>query len=174
VTVDAGPSFATKRQEAVATLKELMAAAPQLMQIIGDDFLGSLDVDMAEHMSERVRKTMPPALLQGEPGAEKYQAAQEQLQQLQQLPMLQQQMEQAQKQLMQMQEAVKSLTDTNQQLNMALTNKQAEQALESRKLDLEAEDKRRQANIKAYEAETDRLKVAATTQNQDVQGGPYE
>ena len=54
VTVDAGAIFATKGQEAVATLRELMAAAPNLMQIIGDDFLGSLDVDMAEHMAERI------------------------------------------------------------------------------------------------------------------------
>lgn len=174
VTVDAGPSFATKRQEAVATLKELMAAAPNLMQIIGDDFLGSLDVDMAEHMSERIRKTMPPALLQGEPGAEKYQAAQEQLQQLQQLPMLQQQMQQAQKQLMQMQQAVESLTQTNQQLNLALTNKQREHELENRKLDIEAQDKERQANIDAYKAESERLKITMSTNEQDVQGGPYE
>lgn len=173
VTVDAGPSFATKRQEAVATLKELMAAAPNLMQIIGDDFLGSLDVDLAEHMSERIRKTMPPALLQGEPGAEKYQAAQEQLQQLQQLPMLQQQMQQAQKQLMQMQQAVESLTQTNQQLNLALTNKQREHELENRKLDIEEQDKIRQANIDAYKAESERLKITMSTSEQDVQGGPY-
>lgn len=173
VTVDAGPSFATKRIEAVATLKELMAAAPQLMQIIGDDFLGSLDVDLAEHMSERVRKTMPPALLQGEPGADRYLAAQEQMQQLQQLPQLQQQMQMAQKQLMEMQEAVKSLSETNAQLNQALGNKQREQELESRKLDIEAEDKRRQGNIKAYEAETERLKITMSTASQEVQGGPY-
>ena len=47
--------------------------------------------------------------------------------------MLQQQMQAAQKQLMQMQEAVKSLTETNQQLNIALTNKEREQQMEAEK-----------------------------------------
>ena len=173
VTVDAGPSFATKRLEAVQRLGELMMAAPDLMKVFGDDFVQSMDFDLAEHAAERIRKTMPPALLQGEPGAEKYVAAQEQLQQLQQLPMLQQQMQQAQSQLLQMQESVKSLSETNAQLNQALGNKQREQELESRKLDIEERDKERQANIKAYEAESERLKITMSTSSQEVQGGPY-
>ena len=166
-----GPSFATKRQEAVQRLGELMMAAPDLMKVFGDDFVSSMDFDLADHAAERIRKTMPPALLQGEPGADKYVAAQEQLNQLQQLPQLQQQMQQAQAQLMQMQEAVKSLSETNAQLNQALGNKQREQELESRKLDIEAQDKERLANIKAYEAESERLKITMSTNAQDVQGG---
>ena len=173
VTVDAGPSFATKRLEAVQRLGELMMAAPDLMKVFGDDFVQSMDFDLAEHAAERIRKTMPPALLQGEPGAEKYQAAQEQLQQLSQLPMLQQQMQEAQKQIMQMNESVKSLSETNAQLNQALGNKQREQELESRKLDIEERDKERQANIDAYKAESERLKITMSTASQEVQGGPY-
>jgi len=166
VTVDAGPSFATKRTEAVAHMKEIMMAAPDLMRVFGDDFISSMDFDLAEHAAERIRRTMPPALLQGEPGADKYVAAQEQLQQLSQVPQMQQALQQAQKQIMQMQEAVKSLSDTNSQLNLALQNKQQEMALEQRKIELEAENKalqteidRREAEIKWFEAQTERLKV---------------
>lgn len=168
IAIDAGPSFQTKRQEAVAVLSQLLAAAPQLLQIIGDDFLGSLDVDLAQHMAERMRKTMPPALLEGEPNAEKYKAAQEQLMQLQQLPMLQQQLQKSQQQMMQMQQAVESLTQTNQALSLEVQNKQGEQQLEGRKLEIEAMEKKarldieqKELDIKAYEAYTDRLKVQA-------------
>jgi Phage P22-like portal protein len=168
VTVDAGATFATKRQEAVEKLGMLMAAAPDLMRVFGDDFIQSMDFDLAEHAAERLRKTMPPALLQGEPGAEKYQAAQEQLQQLQQLPQLQQGLEQAQKQLMQLQAEFENVSQTNQQLTLALTNKEREQQLEARKLDIEAADKDRdhqeammKLDIEMFAAQTDRMKLRA-------------
>lgn len=181
VSIDAGASFSTKRAEAVDKLSGVIAAVPQLMQIIGDDYLGALDFDLAEHAAERIRKSMPPALLQGEPGAEKYRAAQEQLQQLAQLPMLQQQVQQQQKQLLQMNEAIQSLSQTNNQMQLELANKQREQELQMRKMEIEQSDKDRQRileekklEISAYEAETKRLEATMTTQEKDVSGGPYK
>ena len=166
VAVDAGPSFATKRQEATDKLGMLLSAAPDLMRVFGDDYLEALDVDMSNHMAERMRRTMPPALLQGEPGAEKYVAAQEQLQQLEQLPQLQQQLQESQRQLQTMNAQVESLSQTNQQLTMAQMNKQREQDIEMKKLEIDLEEKRQahdydmaKLEIEQFKAQTDRLQL---------------
>lgn len=164
VSVDAGPSFASKRQEAADKLGQLLQAAPDLMRVFGDDYLASLDVEQSEHMAERMRKSMPPALLQGEPGAEKYVAAQAQLQQLEHMPQLQAQLQEQQKTLMQMQAQVESLTQTNNQLNLALINKQREQEIDMQKLRNDAAEKEQahaadmaKLAIERFKAETARM-----------------
>ncbi len=62
VTVDVGPSYASKRQEAVAAMLELSKAVPQLMGIAGDLMVRSMDWPQAKEIAERLRKTLPPGL----------------------------------------------------------------------------------------------------------------
>ncbi|MGD0229697.1 MAG: portal protein [Syntrophorhabdales bacterium] len=63
VVITTGPSYATQRQEAAASLERLVAAYPAIMSVAGDlvykfqDFLG------AEEIAERIERTMPPALV---------------------------------------------------------------------------------------------------------------
>lgn len=63
VTVDTGPSFETKRQEAVAAMTELTRAYPPLMQAAGDMFVKAMDIPYATEIAERIKKTMPPGLV---------------------------------------------------------------------------------------------------------------
>lgn len=64
VTVDTGPSFATKRQEAVASMLDLSRAAPQLMQIAGDLMVRNMDWPGAQEIADRIKKTLPPNIVE--------------------------------------------------------------------------------------------------------------
>lgn len=62
VTVSMGPSFASKRQEAVAAMMELVRGQPQLAQAISDLMVSNMDWPGAEKMAERLKKMLPPGL----------------------------------------------------------------------------------------------------------------
>jgi Phage P22-like portal protein len=63
VTVDTGPSYQTKRQEAVASMLELTKIYPQAMQIIGDLLVSNMDWQQARECAARIKKTIPPNIL---------------------------------------------------------------------------------------------------------------
>ena len=84
VTVSSGPSYATKRQEALQTMLGLAESYPQIMQIAGDLLVTNMDWDQAQEISERLRRTIDPKYL-GENGeAEIPPQVQQQLQLFQQ------------------------------------------------------------------------------------------
>lgn len=62
VTIDVGPSYATKRQEAADSMLELSKAMPQLMQVAGDLMVKQMDWPGAQELAERIKKTLPPGL----------------------------------------------------------------------------------------------------------------
>jgi hypothetical protein len=62
-TVDVGPSYASKRQEAAASMMEVTKALPQIMQIAGDLMVKNMDWPGAQELAERLKKTIPPELL---------------------------------------------------------------------------------------------------------------
>jgi hypothetical protein len=62
VTVSVGPSYQSKRQEAVASIMALVSAYPNVMQVAGDLLVGQMDWPMAKHIAERLKKMLPPAL----------------------------------------------------------------------------------------------------------------
>jgi hypothetical protein len=63
VTVDVGPSFASKRQEAAASMMEVTRAVPQLMQVAGDLLVKNMDWPGSQEIAERIKKTLPPNLV---------------------------------------------------------------------------------------------------------------
>lgn len=88
VTVEAGPSFTTRREEAATQMMTFLQAFPQAAPIIGDLFAASLDWPGATEIAARL-KTMLPEQLQGqnpviEQGKKMIQQLQQQLQQTQQ------------------------------------------------------------------------------------------
>ena len=170
VRVDGGKSYATKRQEGAEKLGQLIGAIPDLAQVIGDDYVQSLDFDLAQHAAERIRKTMPPQLLEGEPGAAKSRAVAEQMQQLQQVPQMVEQLKQQASQLAQMQQAVQQQSETIQQQALQLMNKQGELELKRAELALDREKaqhewliKQRELGIDQFEADTKRIDVHTST-----------
>jgi hypothetical protein len=62
VTISTGPSYQTKRQEAVDTQLQLIKVDPQLLPIIGDILVGNMDIPGATEMAERLKKMLPPQL----------------------------------------------------------------------------------------------------------------
>lgn len=69
VTVSVGPSYDTLRQEAVDGMIQTAQNWPKLMDIAGDKVIRSMDWPMADEIADRVKKTMPPELVdEGEGG----------------------------------------------------------------------------------------------------------
>jgi hypothetical protein len=66
VTISTGPSYQTKRQEAVDTQLQLVKAEPQLLPIIGDILVGNMDIPGAEEIAKRLKIMLPPQIQQME------------------------------------------------------------------------------------------------------------
>lgn len=64
VTVSAGPSYDTLRQEAVEGMIETAKSWPKLMEVAGDKVVRSMDWPMADEIADRIEKTIPPELRQ--------------------------------------------------------------------------------------------------------------
>ena len=62
VTVNVGPSFNTKRQEAADTLNGMIQVYPQLMEVAGDLVARSMDWEGSDELAERFKKLLPPQL----------------------------------------------------------------------------------------------------------------
>jgi hypothetical protein len=62
VTVTTGPSFTTKRQEAVEAMIQLTKAYPNIVQVAGDLMVKNMDWPGAQDIAERLKKTLPPEL----------------------------------------------------------------------------------------------------------------
>lgn len=120
VTIDTGPSFASKRQEAMSAMADITRAYPQLMQVAGDLMIKNMDWPGAQEMADRIRMTLPPQL-QTDPTQQKIP------------PMVQAQMQQ-------MQQMIKNLTD---HLN------ETTKIIETKKLDLEHRERVELAKIQA-------------------------
>ena len=64
VVCDAGPSYATKRDEAANMMLALTQANPNLFNIIGDLMLKNMDWPGAEEISKRLQALLPPEVQQ--------------------------------------------------------------------------------------------------------------
>lgn len=62
ITVDVGPSYNTKRQEAVASMVELTKTYPAIMQVAGDLLVKNMDWPGAQEIAERLKRTLPPGV----------------------------------------------------------------------------------------------------------------
>ena len=64
VVVTTGPSYLTKRQEAMDAMSQILQGSPQLWAVAGDLFVKNMDWPGAEELAARLRKTIDPKLLQ--------------------------------------------------------------------------------------------------------------
>lgn len=133
-----GPSFTTRRVEAVEAMTQMTLASPGLWQVIGDQLVKNMDWPGAEEMSERLKVTLiPPVqeMLNKDQG------------QADIPPQIKQAMDQMQQQV--------------QQLGKALENA----AAHASKLETDKEIEFKKLLIEAYGKETDRLKITSTAMN---------
>lgn len=75
VTVSVGPSYQTKRQEAVAAQLALLQAVPELAPIIADLITANMDWPGAKQMAARLKKGLPPQFQDPDDGDPKTQLA---------------------------------------------------------------------------------------------------
>jgi hypothetical protein len=68
VIVTTGPSFSTQRAEAAQSMTALAQANPKLFAIGGDLMVKAMDFLYADELSERLKKTLPPGLVQPQEG----------------------------------------------------------------------------------------------------------
>jgi hypothetical protein len=62
LTVEAGPSFTTRREEAANQMLELIRAFPQAAPVLGDLLAKNLDWPGAEEIAQRLKTLLPPQL----------------------------------------------------------------------------------------------------------------
>jgi hypothetical protein len=129
VVVTTGPSYLTKRQEAMDAMSQILQGSPQLWAVAGDLFVKNMDWPGAEELAARLRKTIDPKLLedQDDPAL---QAANQQIQVLMQ-------------EMQAMQQMLQNVS----------------QSMEAQKLSIDTFRAKADSEIKAYEAETRRLQA---------------
>jgi hypothetical protein len=124
VVVATGPGYATKRQEALEAMAQLLQGNPQLWAVAGDLFVKNMDWPGAQEMAKRFAKTIDPKLMGDAEDNPELQAANQQMQ------------------------------------AMAAELDQLHQMLQNVGKSMEAQDMERkdfEAQIKAYQAETQRI-----------------
>jgi len=141
VVVVTGPGYATKRQEALEAMAQLLQTNPQLWAVAGDLFVKNMDWPGAQEMAKRFARTIDPKIISDSDEDPALQAANMQIQAMGQ----------------EMQQMATMLQNVNQ-------------SMEAQKLDIDKFKAETDAEVKAYEAETRRLQaVAAGMQPEQVQ-----
>jgi hypothetical protein len=132
VVVTTGPSYLTKRQEALDAMGMILQSNPQLWQVAGDLFIKNMDWPGAQEMAARFAKIIDPKIMQDSDDSPEMQQAKQQM------------------------EAMAQELD---QLHQMLQN--VDKSIEVQDL----ERKNFEAEIKAYQAETQRLSAVAAGMN---------
>ena len=115
VTVDAGPSYATKRQEAADSMMQFIGAYPPAAAVAGDLIAKAMDWPGSEQIANRLKLLLPPPIQQAEAEGQQQPIP----------PQAQAQMQQMGQQLQQMQQALQQMQQENQQLKSGAAEKQA-------------------------------------------------
>ncbi len=130
VSVQAGPSYTSKRAESADQMMEFIRVFPQAAPLIGDLLAKNLDWPGSKEVSDRLKNMLPPQAVG------------------QQNPAIGQLQQQLQQQDGQARQAIVQLQQQLQQANAQLAQKQQEMMMKEREL-----------AIKAQEAETERIKT---------------
>lgn len=110
VCVTTGPSYMTKKQEALEAMSQLLQGNPNLWAVAGDLFIKNMDWPGAQEMSERFKKSIDPRLLEG---AEE--ESPEMAQAKQQVEALQQEMQQMAGMLQNVSKSIEAQTAKNKE-----------------------------------------------------------
>ena len=82
VVVTTGPSYLTKRQEALDAMGMILQSNPQLWQVAGDLFIKNMDWPGAQEMAARFAKIIDPKIMEGSDESPEMQMAKQQLEAL--------------------------------------------------------------------------------------------
>jgi hypothetical protein len=134
VVVTTGPSYLTKRQEALDAMGMILQSNPQLWQVAGDLFIKNMDWPGAQEMAKRFEKIIDPKIMADSDESPEMQQAKQQME------------------------------------AMAQELDQLHQMLQGVNQSVEVQDMQRknfEAEIKAYQAETQRLTAVSGAMTPD-------
>lgn len=150
VTVQAGPSYTTKRQESAEQMMNFLQAFPQAAPMVGDLMAKNLDWPGADDIAKRLKSMLPPHLQDGDNP---------------QVMMLQQQMQQMD---MQAKQAVQTLQQQLQQLTQQYeAEKNSQQAevisaqLDAKRLEIDTLNAQATARLKEMELQIKSMEAQA-------------
>lgn len=143
VVATVGPSFATKRQEAVDAMAQIMQGNPNIFPIIGDIWVRNQDWPGSSEISDRLKTLLPPQIKEQEGKGQQIP------------PQAQQAMNQMQQQMQQMQQAM-------QQMQAQLQEAEAGNQAKIKAAQIDAEQKRQAAILDAQtEIEVAKIQMEA-------------
>lgn len=166
-----GPSFTTRRIEAVEAMTQMTQANPQLWQVIGDQLVKNMDWPGAEEMAERLKMTLLPAVQQtlnkDEGQAQIPPQAQQAMEQMsQQVQALQQAGQEVQQMLTEAQQKLQASELRAQQAEIAAQRAQAISDIQQAQLKATAQinerNKQEELAIKGYDSQTKRMQVVGS------------
>ena len=150
--VDSGPSYTTQREFAAEKLGELgRVLPPEMLPLVADLWIGSLDIPYAAEIAARLKTIVPPEAL----------AATEEKDKDTQLAQIQNQLSQATQQLQQMQQQLQESTQISEvsKQQVALLEQQVA-TMQARMADKQAENQLdAQKNQQSYEIELAKLRL---------------
>jgi len=146
VAITTGPSYNTLRQEAAESIERMVQAQPELMSVIGDLLVKNMDWPGADEISARLKLMLAPPILEAEKAKKEMSPELQQMQAQfdQQMQEKDQMMEQAAQMIEQLQAEAQKATEGKE--------------LKEQELVIKAAD----TEIKAYQAETQRMSAVAT------------
>ena len=164
VVMETGPGYNSKRQEAVDSMMQMLAADPTLMQTAGDLIFRNMDFPGADIIADRMA-TMNPLSQVDEKSPIPPQVQM-------QLAQSQQQMQQMQQQMQQMQMMIKQRQDIEQVKQDNETKRELmRQTAKAHDIEMSNETKRRDVDAKVAMKERDTNKITATQlQIEEIKG----
>ena len=164
VVMETGPGYNSKRQEAVDSMMQMLAADPTLMQTAGDLIFRNMDFPGADIIADRMATLNPLSQVDEKspiPPQVQMQLAQNQAQ-----------MQQMQQQMQQMQLVIQQRQDMEQVKQDAMTKRELmKQTAKAHDIEMSNETKRRDVDAKVAMKERDTDKITATQlQIEEIKG----
>ena len=131
-----GPAYATRRQESLAALTDLAKADQKIMQVADDLVVSQMDFPMARDIAARLKKTIPPQLLDDDKGGDKDTQLAQAHGQLQRVT---QEAQALNAHAQQVEQQAQQLAQENQQLKAAAQSKAEDLQLKQEDLQLKAQ-----------------------------------
>lgn len=146
VAITTGPSFTTKRQEAAESMTQLVQAYPPIMQTAPDIVVSQYDFPYAEKLAERLKKTLPPGLVDDGP---------------QEIPpQVQAQMQQAQQIIQQGAQEIQTLQQQLADKTADIQTKQVDVQLKAQQMQIDAAEAQAKARLDEMKLQLDAEKLA--------------
>ena len=147
VVCETGPGYATKRQEAQQSMLEISKNVPQVMQSAPDLIIKNMDWPGASDIADRLKKTLPPGLIEDQNQKPIPPQAQAQMQQMDQM----------------IQQLTEKLNEQNELVNTKKMELESRERVEFAKLDTQVALKDMEIKAKAldntYQAELASIKM---------------